>query len=86
VPTQSSPEGDLLRVENLQVHFRITKGAFPRAVSTVRAVDGVSFAIQLGETLGLVGESGCGRHGVRERRQTEVAVESTSQRSQRKSG
>jgi oligopeptide transport system ATP-binding protein len=53
--------GELLRVDNLQVHFPITSGMFQRQVGTVRAVDGVSFSIEQGETLGLVGESGCGK-------------------------
>ena len=52
----------LLEVEDLRKHFPITKGLlFERAVGQVKAVDGVSFAIRRGETLGLVGESGCGK-------------------------
>lgn len=51
----------LLEVRDLQVHFPIRKGFLSRTVGTVRAVDGVSFAIEKGETLGLVGESGCGK-------------------------
>jgi oligopeptide/dipeptide ABC transporter ATP-binding protein len=53
---------ELLRVENLKVHFPINEGIlFERQVGNVRAVDGVSFSIRRGETLGLVGESGCGK-------------------------
>jgi peptide/nickel transport system ATP-binding protein len=51
----------LLRVENLSVHFPIRAGLLRRVVRTVRAVDGVSLSIAPGETLGLVGESGCGK-------------------------
>ena len=51
----------LLRVEGLTKHFPILRGLFRRQVGAVKAVDGVDFAIQEGETLGLVGESGCGK-------------------------
>ena len=52
----------LLRVTNLKVHFPIYRGTFFRRRSgSVRAVDGVSFEVHKGETLGLVGESGCGK-------------------------
>ena len=51
----------LLQVENLAKHFPITKGVFRRQVGTVKAVDGISFEIKEKETLGLVGESGCGK-------------------------
>jgi len=51
----------LLRVNNLVKHFPIRRGAMKRVVGQVRAVDGVSFHIRERETLGLVGESGCGK-------------------------
>jgi oligopeptide transport system ATP-binding protein len=51
----------LLQVENLEMHFPIYRGVFQRKVGAVRAVDGVTFNVKRGETLGLVGESGCGK-------------------------
>ena len=58
--TGSTPE-PLIRVHNLKKHFPITAGVFRRQVGTVKAVDGISFDLLPKETLGLVGESGCGK-------------------------
>lgn len=51
----------LLTVESLSTHFPIKKGIFSRTTHFIRAVDDVSFSLQRGEALGLVGESGCGK-------------------------
>jgi ABC-type oligopeptide transport system ATPase subunit len=51
----------LLTVNDLKIHFPIFRGLFLRKTGSVYAVDGVTFAIRPGETLGLVGESGCGK-------------------------
>ena len=52
---------NLLEVQNLKVHFPVKHGLFSRVNAWVKAVDDVSFSIEPGETLGLVGESGCGK-------------------------
>jgi len=52
---------NILEVNNLKVKFPVTGGLFLRKVAEVKAVDGVSFELRKGETLGLVGESGCGK-------------------------
>jgi oligopeptide/dipeptide ABC transporter ATP-binding protein len=51
----------LLTVRDLKVHFPIKKGLMSRTVGRVKAVDGISFHLDQGETLGIVGESGCGK-------------------------
>ncbi|WP_399929956.1 ABC transporter ATP-binding protein [Streptomyces kanamyceticus] len=58
--TKSSPE-PLLKVEGLVKHFPIKKGLLQRQVAAVQAVDGLTFDVRPGETLGVVGESGCGK-------------------------
>ena len=62
--TAPQDEGPLLEVRGLKKHFPIYKGVFSRVAGQVYAVDGVSFQIRRGETLGLVGESGCGKSTV----------------------
>ena len=54
-------EGTILEVSGLVKRFPIQKGVFRKTVGFVQAVNGVSFQIRKGESLGLVGESGCGK-------------------------
>ncbi|ROO88450.1 peptide/nickel transport system ATP-binding protein/oligopeptide transport system ATP-binding protein [Actinocorallia herbida] len=56
-----TPAQPLLEVTDLRKHFPVNAGLLRRQVATVKAVDGVSFSVAKGETLGLVGESGCGK-------------------------
>lgn len=51
----------VLEIKNLTKHFPVKKGLFRRTVGYVKAVDGVTFTINKSETLGLIGESGCGK-------------------------
>jgi len=58
---QSNNSDTLLDVKDLKMYFPITRGLLRRKVADVKAIDGVSFHLKKGETLGLVGESGCGK-------------------------
>ena len=58
---RASNPAPLLRVDRLTKHFPLRGGILNRAKPVVQAVDGVSFAVRAGETLGIVGESGCGK-------------------------
>lgn len=63
-PTETAGQDPMISVRNLVKHFPITGGLFGKEVKRVHAVDGVSFDIAKGETLALVGESGCGKSTV----------------------
>src|SRR5271168_3681921 len=58
---RGGPAQPLLIVENLTKHFPVRGGLLNRQVATVQAVDDISFIVRKGETLGIVGESGCGK-------------------------
>jgi peptide/nickel transport system ATP-binding protein len=61
VPAPRAEEKPLLKVEGLVKHFPLKKGLLQRQVGAVKAVDGIDFEVRRGETLGVVGESGCGK-------------------------
>jgi ABC-type oligopeptide transport system ATPase subunit len=59
---EPAPENPILEIRSLKKYFYVTSGVvFPKVVGVIKAVDDASFAIRRGETLGLVGESGCGK-------------------------
>ena len=60
-PLSPSPPKPLLEVKNLRIHFPVKTGVFQRTTASVKAVDDISLTLQSGETLGLIGESGCGK-------------------------
>jgi oligopeptide transport system ATP-binding protein len=60
--TQQAPNDPILEIRNLKKYFYVTSGVvFSKVVGVIKAVDDASFSIRRGETLGLVGESGCGK-------------------------
>jgi len=61
LPRVQSDDGPILDVNDLKVHFPLKKGLFRKTADKVYAVDGISFHLARGETLGIVGESGCGK-------------------------
>jgi len=62
IGAEAEAKDEILRVENLNIHFPVMEGVvFKKQIATVKAVDGISFSLKRGETLGVVGESGCGK-------------------------
>ena len=59
--SQNNGSSDILQIEDLKMYFPVTRGLLRRKVADIKAIDGVSFNLKKGETLGLVGESGCGK-------------------------
>lgn len=59
--SQSNGNSNILEVDDLKMYFPVTRGLLRRKVADIKAIDGVSFNLKKGETLGLVGESGCGK-------------------------
>jgi peptide/nickel transport system ATP-binding protein len=60
-PVKNFADKTILNVENLKVHFPVKKNFFGKVLNVFKAVDGVNFTVKKGETVGLVGESGCGK-------------------------
>jgi peptide/nickel transport system ATP-binding protein len=56
-----SSNGNLVEIENLTKHFAVRQGVFARSKAQVHAVEGIDLTVRRGETLGIVGESGCGK-------------------------
>jgi oligopeptide/dipeptide ABC transporter ATP-binding protein len=61
VNSQNNGKSNILEVEDLKMYFPVTRGLLRRKVADIKAIDGVTFNLKKGETLGLVGESGCGK-------------------------
>src|SRR5690625_4673492 len=59
--TKALEQKVILEVKNLRKHFEVSRGMFKKSTTKIRAVDGISFKLYEGETLGIVGESGCGK-------------------------
>ena len=60
-PAYAHDPKNIVEVDDLKVHFPIRSGIFKTLAGSVKAVDGISYEVRRGETLGLVGESGCGK-------------------------
>jgi ABC-type oligopeptide transport system ATPase subunit len=58
---ETATDNIILSVQDLQMYFPVTRGLMRRKIADIKAIDGISFNVKRGETLGLVGESGCGK-------------------------